>query len=397
MRLNRGTIALLLVSLVVIIGITLLSNQPPAETTPTPSAANAGPVFENISADTVNSLEVVDNLTGATTVLSKDEGGAWEIAQATNSTDRAVDQELVSLGLSDFVGLESSDSFESDSLADFGLDQPSRSIIVTTDDGSVYTLHIGSENPNGDRYYALVEVEQGSGAPPAESTEAVEEAATEEAEAESTEAVEAEEAAEESATEEAKTEEAAEKPGELVQTTRTPAAEDVTESATEEAEAEATEAATSEAVETEEAASQETEAATAEAEETQEAETEVTAEAAEATMESTEELPAAPTEGPSPTPTFTPTPRVTIEGSGTVYLLPKTVVDSVLNYVELPPYVPAPTDTPTPLPTANPYSEVEQTATAAVGLTATQQLMDDMMTQFAQMAETTPEATESAE
>lgn len=391
MRLNRSTIILLLVSLVVIVGIVLFNNSQSAQEagTPTPSSANAGPVFENVSADAVNHIEVIDNLSGATTVMTKDEGGAWEIAEATNSTDRAVDQDAVTTGLADFVSLESADSFESDSLADFGLDQPSRSILVTTNDGSVYTLHIGDTNPNGDRYYALIEVEQGSGAAPvdeAATTEAANEIQADETVAVTAETTEEPQAAEDAA-EEAKTEEGASKPAHIIQTTRTPApTEEADEAETEEA---ATEAVTEEA-ETEETLTEEaaTEAVTEAAAE------EIVTEEPEATAEATEELPALPTEGPSPTPTFTPTPRVTISGSGTVYLLPKRVVDGVLNYIDTPPYVPAPTDTPTPFPTANPYSEVEQTATAGVELTATQQAFEAIMTQMAE--EVTPEITEAA-
>ncbi|MFZ4815563.1 MAG: DUF4340 domain-containing protein [Phototrophicaceae bacterium] len=49
-----------------------------------------------------------------------------------------------------------------------------------------------------------------------------------------------------------------------------------------------------------------------------------------------------------------------------IYLAPASILDNVIRYASAPPYVAAPTSTPTMFPTANPYSEVQQTATAQV-------------------------------
>lgn len=59
------------------------------------------------------------------------------------------------------------------------------------------------------------------------------------------------------------------------------------------------------------------------------------------------------------------------EDADTVYLVASDILDNVLNFTDAPPYVPPPTATPTAFPTANPYSEVEQTATAQVELEQT--------------------------
>ncbi len=65
----------------------------------------------------------------------------------------------------------------------------------------------------------------------------------------------------------------------------------------------------------------------------------------------------------------------------TIYLVATDILNNVVNYTLEPPYVPAPTDTPTPLPTANPFSEVEQTATADA-------MIQEMMTAQAESAPT---------
>lgn len=85
------------------------------------------------------------------------------------------------------------------------------------------------------------------------------------------------------------------------------------------------------------------------------------------------------------------------DDSDTVYLVAPANLDRFNTFITTPPYVPAPTSTPTPYPTANPYSEVEQTATAQVELEATSTAMAEFnatATALAEIALTpTPEAT----
>ena len=85
------------------------------------------------------------------------------------------------------------------------------------------------------------------------------------------------------------------------------------------------------------------------------------------------------------------------EDTDIVYLVAPSELDRFNTFITTPPYVPAPTSTPTPYPTANPYSEVEQTATAQVELEATSTAMAEFnatATALAEIALTaTPEAT----
>jgi hypothetical protein len=54
----------------------------------------------------------------------------------------------------------------------------------------------------------------------------------------------------------------------------------------------------------------------------------------------------------------------------TVYQVQADQLDSLINLIANPPYIPLPTETPLPSPTPNPFSEVEQTQTAVVEGTA---------------------------
>lgn len=186
MRLNRGTIVLLLVSLAVIIAVLILSNNQasaPAETlTPIASTAETvGALFEGLEYASVRSIEIVNNSTGEETVLAKRPTGDWLVAEATYATDREVDQPVTTAFVQRLVELQVNDSFMPENLADFGLETPAYVVRLNTDEGTVYNVYIGNKNPTGNRYYALLERVEGT-APVSEATAE----ATTEATAEST-------------------------------------------------------------------------------------------------------------------------------------------------------------------------------------------------------------------
>jgi len=210
MRLNRGTIILLLASLVVIAVVLALSNNqasaPGAETT-TPSAfstaATTGPLIPNLDQASVARVEVTDNQNGASTVLTKTGTDIWAIDSATFVADRETDQAAAAAAVNSLITIQANDSFEADNLADFGLDNPTHVITITNTDGTQHFIYVGNKNPAGNRNYILVTTQQGDAIPAAaaadstaESTaeatvETVEEATTEatvDAEAEATEA-----------------------------------------------------------------------------------------------------------------------------------------------------------------------------------------------------------------
>jgi hypothetical protein len=159
MRLNRGTIALLLVSVVAIIAIALFRNQPPAATTPTPipTGTTTGPIFTAIDTSTVNRFEVVDNTTGQRTVLTRDAALVWAVAETAFPNTQPVDQARINTQLGGFTTLNATDRFAATNLADFGLDTPAYTISITRLDGTVNRIQVGNTNPGASRYYVLVD------------------------------------------------------------------------------------------------------------------------------------------------------------------------------------------------------------------------------------------------
>lgn len=81
------------------------------------------------------------------------------------------------------------------------------------------------------------------------------------------------------------------------------------------------------------------------------------------------------------------------DDTATVYVINQSDIDALKGQITAPPYLPTATPTVTPTSTPNPFSEVEQTATAVVEQTAT---MDAMMTVIAATLESTAEVTAEA-
>ncbi|MDZ4766108.1 MAG: DUF4340 domain-containing protein [Chloroflexota bacterium] len=164
MRLNRGTIILLIVAIAVIVVVAILNNQQanaPA-VTPTPGVERVA-LFADATADTVSVVEIIDNLVGGTTRLTKDAGGAWGIT-SSNAADRVADQAAITTQMGTLAVLQGENRFEvaGDQLVNFGLDTPAYVIRVTSG-GTRYTVYVGGTNPTGNRYYTVVETAAASG------------------------------------------------------------------------------------------------------------------------------------------------------------------------------------------------------------------------------------------
>jgi hypothetical protein len=157
MRLNRGTIILLVISLAVIIGVVVISNNQanqPQAITPTP--AGGGPLFEGLTADQVISLAVRDNTTGEFTRISREAGATeWQVTGPQDLAANQIDQGKATDAINSLVVLASDSTFEAEDYAAFGLSQPAYIIEVDTGGGPLDVILVGNRNPSGNRYYVI--------------------------------------------------------------------------------------------------------------------------------------------------------------------------------------------------------------------------------------------------
>lgn len=157
MRLNRNTIILLLVSVIVIGAGLFLSNQPAEETDTDVVEVERGPLFPDVEETSIVRWEIRDNTTEDLTILEKDDEDIWSITETTSPLTGDVDQTEVVGSLGNLVDLEYLTSFPvDDNLADFGLTEPATTFTIVTADESEYTLQIGDQNPDGSGYYVRV-------------------------------------------------------------------------------------------------------------------------------------------------------------------------------------------------------------------------------------------------
>lgn len=284
MRLNTGTLLLILAAVVVIAVVILLNGQPataPGDPTPT-SAAVTGSVFVGVDAPGADSITLTNYESGEFVTFTRDTGGAWDIAGTYSSDVTDPLQDGVVTGIAPIQSLVFLDSFESDQLSGFGLDQPTYTIEVNGADGTQYTLYVGSLNPSGNRYYAVAQTFAGAAS------------------------------------------------------TADPNAALSTAETTPEATPEATPDMTAEA--------------TADAASTPEAMLDPLSDGAVMDALTLDRALGA---------------RPTLSGTQTILLIDNAVIDTLLDLIVAPPYAPPPTATLLPTSTPNPFSEVEQTATAA--------------------------------
>jgi len=164
MRLNRGTILLLLASLIVIVAVALLNSQRTSAPDVTPTATQsegAGPIFPTI-ADVNNQgnivrFEVADVAANLKVVMTKDAANVWTVTESASPSQLATDQTKAVGTMSVLASLTALDSFTTDKLADFGLDQPKYTMMLTDKDNKTYTVKVGNQSPANPRYYALVD------------------------------------------------------------------------------------------------------------------------------------------------------------------------------------------------------------------------------------------------
>jgi hypothetical protein len=170
MKFNWGTIALIIALIAIIVGGVLLNSNQEAADVPTPQPTEAvARLFDGLQGTRGVRLLVRNNLTGNETVLTRDPSFQWDVTAASGANvpteNRQTDQLSVPSLINSFATLSSTDSFVPEApLESFGLTDPAFSIVMDTDDGGVYVMHIGDANVAGNRYFAAIESNPGSGA-----------------------------------------------------------------------------------------------------------------------------------------------------------------------------------------------------------------------------------------
>ena len=185
MRLNTRNMVLLAALVVVIAGLMYLNTQDSGDEVtdePTETAAETGRLFPDADENTINRFEIreLERSSDATEepeeaaaesteepipagppilIMSKDEGGVWTIDEATNSTDRAVDQTVVVGTMGIVAEIDYADRFTLEetegALSDYGLDEPEYQVLLA-DDENEYVFFLGNRTAGNARYYARI-------------------------------------------------------------------------------------------------------------------------------------------------------------------------------------------------------------------------------------------------
>ncbi len=147
MRLNRGTLALIIVSVLVIIGVILVNNPTVTE----PSANISGRLF-NLFSNRVAQFTVVDSTLQAETTYTRQDNDLWGIDSTAPELGLPNDVLIVG-GLDLILGLGYVDFFEAEDLTGFGLDSPRYQFNLMTVDDEQLALSVGNLAPDETVYY----------------------------------------------------------------------------------------------------------------------------------------------------------------------------------------------------------------------------------------------------
>ncbi|MCS6836296.1 MAG: DUF4340 domain-containing protein [Anaerolineae bacterium] len=134
-----------------------VNNPPIVQPTPTPGVdvTQAGPIFSDFSDARITALRVAQQPDGPEVILERDEDGQWRIAGGADAS--RVDQTAARLAVQDFGFIRAEDVVDDAvDLTRLGLDAPRLVAQATRDDGFVYELRFGGEDPTGRQVYAQV-------------------------------------------------------------------------------------------------------------------------------------------------------------------------------------------------------------------------------------------------
>lgn len=153
MRLNRGTIALLIIGLIVIVGA--LALQKPLQSllsppTMTPAVRNLLPTDLAQTAQEFR-VQVGEDFTEMQVI-----DGLWQVTDGTAIDPEQETHHDLILGILQLMSeFEYASTFIAENLGQYGLDDPSATIRITTTDETI-DLSVGATNPDGNRYYVML-------------------------------------------------------------------------------------------------------------------------------------------------------------------------------------------------------------------------------------------------
>src|SRR6185503_11463126 len=87
--------------------------------------------------------------------MTKDAASVWTVSEATNAQQLATDQTKAVGMMSNLASLTAIEKFETDKLADYGLDKPKYTMTLTDSAGKTYTVKVGNKATTTPRYYVL--------------------------------------------------------------------------------------------------------------------------------------------------------------------------------------------------------------------------------------------------
>ena len=168
MRLDARTIGFLVILIAVIGGVLFLQNREATDTDTTDidTTDEVIDLFDDIDADSVTSLTIVNNEALVTvgegedateeprTTVYTNTDGSWSLdtEASLGALDEPIQSDSVRSAIVSLLTVRSREQFESDDLEQFGLTEPTYSITFDAD-GETYSLTVGDTNFSGQSYY----------------------------------------------------------------------------------------------------------------------------------------------------------------------------------------------------------------------------------------------------
>ncbi len=154
---NRKTTLILVIVLAVLGLFTWWLQTSPqgkaASATPTPTVVASNPLWEGVTSDQVSGLQVTDNISGTSVVVTKDSLGVWNVVKPEA---RMADSNTITSLLGTFTTLAvMTDITSTTDLAPFGLITPTYGLQADLANGASLKISIGDKIPTGTGYYVL--------------------------------------------------------------------------------------------------------------------------------------------------------------------------------------------------------------------------------------------------